>query len=100
MLILNINWSLILYAAFLGSILLIVLLVVINKRLGNKNKTENESAIEKIEEKIPEGISGAESAAIAMALHLFYAVQDEESDIITIKNVRNSPWNSKIYGIQ
>jgi Na+/proline symporter len=100
MLILSINWSLILYAAFLGSILLIVLFIVIGKRLGNKNNTENESAIDKIEKKSPEGISGAESAAIAMALHLFYAVQDEESNIITIKNIHNSPWNLKIYGIQ
>lgn len=42
------------------------------------------------------------SAAIAMALHLYYAdVHDEESHVLTIKKVerRYSPWNSKIYGI-
>lgn len=43
-----------------------------------------------------------EIAAIAMALH-FYLNQshDEESNIITIKNIekRYSPWNSKIHGM-
>lgn len=42
------------------------------------------------------------SAAIALALHLYYAdVHDEESHVLTIKRVerRYSPWNSKIYGI-
>ncbi len=47
-------------------------------------------------------IPALDSAAIATALHLYYDdVHDEESHIITIKNVerRYSPWNSKIYGI-
>lgn len=47
-------------------------------------------------------ISPETSAAIAMALHLFYAeVHDVESAIITIKTVerRYSPWSSKIYGL-
>ena len=42
------------------------------------------------------------SAAIALALHLYYAdVHDEESHIMTIKTVerRYSPWSSKIYGL-
>ncbi len=47
-------------------------------------------------------LSADQSAAIAMALHLYYTdVHDEESHVMTIKNVerRYSPWNSKIYGI-
>ena len=100
MLILSVNWPLTLYALFLGLILLIVLLVVIRKQFENKN--ENKNVTEENDEKNPKGISGAESAAIAMALHLYYAVHDEESNVITIKNIhsRYSPWNSKIYGIQ
>lgn len=48
-------------------------------------------------------ISGDETAAIAMALHLYFEEQhDEESNIITIKRTqrRYSPWSSKIYGVR
>ncbi|QZT38325.1 OadG family protein [Halosquirtibacter xylanolyticus] len=49
-----------------------------------------------------EDITAGESAAIAMALHLFLNSQhDEESNVITIKNIkrRYSPWNSKIHSM-
>jgi glutaconyl-CoA/methylmalonyl-CoA decarboxylase subunit delta len=48
-------------------------------------------------------ITGDETAAIAMALYLFFEEQhDEESNIITIKRIerRYSPWSSKIYGVR
>ena len=44
-------------------------------------------------------ITGEESAAIALALHMYLNEQhDEESGIITIKRIerRYSPWSSKI----
>ncbi|MDR1678736.1 MAG: OadG family protein [Prevotellaceae bacterium] len=47
-------------------------------------------------------LTAEESAAIGMALHLYYDdVHDVESAIITIKKVerRYSPWSSKIYGL-
>lgn len=47
-------------------------------------------------------LTADESAAIAMALHLYYAdVHDEESHVMTIKTVerRYSPWSSKIHGL-
>ena len=53
-------------------------------------------------EYIEDHLSADMSAAIAMALHLYYAdVHDEESHIMTIKTVerRYSPWSSKIYGL-
>ena len=104
MLILSINWPVVSYVILMSSILLIVLAIVISKRLEIKRerKAENESAIDKNEEKSPEGVSATESAVIAMALHLCYAIHDEESDVITIKSIHNrySPWSSKIYGIQ
>lgn len=47
-------------------------------------------------------LSGEISAAIGMALTLYFKEQhDEESGIITIKRVARtySPWSSKIYGV-
>ncbi|MGQ1787748.1 MULTISPECIES: OadG family protein [unclassified Saccharicrinis] len=47
-------------------------------------------------------ITGETNAAIATALHLFFnEMHDEESNVITIKQVRRrySPWNSKLYGM-
>ena len=48
-------------------------------------------------------IAGDVSAAISMALYLFFnEMHDEESNVITIKRVRKtySPWSSKIYGLR
>lgn len=48
-------------------------------------------------------VPGDVSAAIAAAVHLYYSeMHDEESNIITIKNMskKYSPWSSKIYGVQ
>ena len=45
-------------------------------------------------------ISGETNAAIAMALHMFFnEMHDDESNVITIKEVRKrySPWSSKVY---
>jgi glutaconyl-CoA/methylmalonyl-CoA decarboxylase subunit delta len=46
---------------------------------------------------------GEETAAIAMALHLFLdEYHDEESGVLTIKKVSKaySPWSSKIYAVR
>jgi len=48
-------------------------------------------------------IAGDVSAAISLALYLFFdEMHDEESNVITIKRVRKtySPWSSKIYGLR
>lgn len=47
-------------------------------------------------------IEGNVTAAISMALYLYFDEQhDEESNIVTIKKVRKaySPWSSKIYSV-
>lgn len=47
-------------------------------------------------------IEGNVTAAISLALHLYFFEQhDEESNIVTIKKVKKaySPWSSKIYGV-
>jgi len=90
---------LVVYVIFMAVILLLVLFIVIGKAI--ERKKVQKSAMAK-EEQSQEGISGAGKAAIAMALHLYYGVHDNESDVITLKNIqsRYSPWSSKIYGIQ
>lgn len=48
-------------------------------------------------------ISGEETAAIAMALQLFFdEMHDEESGVLTIKKISKaySPWSSKIYAVR
>lgn len=55
--------------------------------------TENTSITDK-------SASEGEKAAIAMALHLYFAeVHDTESYCLTIRQNTNSAWNSKIYGM-
>lgn len=47
-------------------------------------------------------LTGNATAAIAMALHLYYnGIHDEEPTQVTIKKVERkySPWNSKLYGM-
>lgn len=48
-------------------------------------------------------ILGEETAAVAMALHLFFdEMHDEESGVLTIKKISRaySPWSSKIYAVR
>jgi len=50
-----------------------------------------------------EVISGEETAAIAMALHLYLdEMHDTESGVLTIKRISRtySPWSSKIYAVR
>ncbi len=47
-------------------------------------------------------IEGNVTAAISMALHMYFnEMHDEESNVVTIKKVRKaySPWSSKIYSV-
>ena len=95
MLILSINWTN--YIILIGVVFLAVLAIIIHKHFEHKKEAKDN------DKRNQEAISGATSAAIAMALHFYYAddIRDEENDIITIKtiNSRYSPWSSKIYGI-
>jgi len=102
MLILSINWPVVLYAALMALILLIVLVIVVGKMIDKRKEAQKVIEEGCAAGSAREGIYEAESAAIAMALHLYYGVHDHESDVITIKNISNrySPWSSKIYGIQ
>lgn len=96
-------------------VLLVLLVVVLNlfsrmvapkvrvpKQKRKLFGTSLAQAEEETEEYEEGHLSANDSAAIAIALHMYYAeVHDVESTIITIKTVerRYSPWSSKIYGI-
>lgn len=85
---------------------LVLLVIVFNQvprlfriKFNRKNKTEASNIEPSNDNKY---ITGDETAAIAMAIHMFFEEQhDEESNIITIKRIarRYSPWSSKIYGV-
>lgn len=85
----------------------LTLLAVVFSRLPKiinlkfKKKTgKKEKAISKDEQ--DEHIEGNVTAAISLALHLYFdEMHDEESNIVTIKQVRKaySPWSSKIYSV-
>jgi len=68
----------------------------VKRSLRKKNKaTAKEISSDETHE-----ISGETNAAIAMALHMYFnELHDEESNVITIKQVkkRYSPWSSKVY---
>jgi len=100
MFILSINTMLVVYVVFMAVILLIVLFIVVGKALDDKKAQK--AALAKTGDPKADGISEAGKVAVAMALHLYYGVHDNESDVITLKRVqsRYSPWSSKIYGIQ
>ena len=95
---------------FVLLILLVFVLSLFSKAIAptvkipviRKKKSDLQSSEIIENEYTEEHLSANVSAAIAMALSLYYSVEhDEESDIITIKTVekRYSPWSSKIYGI-
>jgi glutaconyl-CoA/methylmalonyl-CoA decarboxylase subunit delta len=72
---------------------------VINMNIRQKLRKQGkhkEAEVESFE------MPGEVSAAISMALHLYFnEMHDEESNVMTIKKVskRYSPWSSKIYGL-
>lgn len=67
-----------------------------NKKRRDKKQKQTEENMNDFE------MEGNVSAAISLALHLYFnELHDEESNIVTIKKVRKrySPWNSKIYSV-
>jgi glutaconyl-CoA/methylmalonyl-CoA decarboxylase subunit delta len=73
---------------------------IINLKLKKKTAGKNKKKTDKKENDFV--LEGNVTAAISMALHLYFFEQhDEESNIVTIKRVRRtySPWSSKIYSV-
>jgi glutaconyl-CoA/methylmalonyl-CoA decarboxylase subunit delta len=65
------------------------------KKTGKQEKTTSSGEQE-------QHIEGNVTAAVSLALHLYFnEMHDEESNVVTIKQVRKaySPWSSKIYSV-
>lgn len=118
----NINWGHVWMVTILGFLMVVVLLVVLiyilklfgwimQPKVKVSTKTpvqdaklikKNASSPDNDDEHDIVTLPANATAAIAMALHLYYnSVHDEEPTKVTIKKVdrRYSPWNSKLYGM-
>lgn len=93
-----VGFGIVFLALALLAYLFIKMPVVINLAVKKKTPKKQEKAIQKVEE----NIEGNVTAAISLALHLYLNdMHDEESNVVTIKQVRRtySPWSSKIYSV-
>ena len=91
---------------FFSLTLLVVVFSRLPKLINMKfNKTKLRRNRHKEVKKVTEDdfiVEGNVTAAIGLALHLYFSeLHDEESNIVTIKKVRKaySPWSSKIYSV-
>ena len=114
MILLETIWSHVWFVTLLGFALVLVLLVVLvyvlklfgvimRPRVKVENPQDVHEAVGAPRKEADEHITltGDATAAIAMALHLYFNVHDEEPTHITIKKIERkySPWNSKLYGM-
>ena len=109
------NWPHVWFVTLLGFALVLVLLVVLiyvlklfgrimQPRVKTEKPQEVHASVGAPRKETDEHITltGQATAAIAMALHLYYnGIHDEEPTHITIKKIERkySPWNAKIMGM-
>lgn len=92
------------FIVFVALIFLIGVFLTVPKILNwgtNRDLRKKKGARQEESKDKKEVLTGETNAAIAMALHLYFnEMHDEESNVITIKEVkrRYSPWSSKVYG--
>lgn len=82
--------------------LLAVIFSRMPKILNMKFKRKKVKEETRQQEETESEMEGNVTAAISLALHLYFnELHDEESNILTIKQVRKaySPWSSKIYSV-
>jgi glutaconyl-CoA/methylmalonyl-CoA decarboxylase subunit delta len=94
-----VGFGIVLFSLLLLFVLFSRIPKLINMRIKKKKSTagKDEKAVD--EDLVMEGNV---TAAISLALHRYFnELHDEESNIVTIKQVRKtySPWSSKIYGV-
>lgn len=88
---------------FVSLLVLFFLFNNIPKLIYLKRSRESKKTGKELPERNEMGVSGETTAAIALALHLYFSeLHDEESGILTIKKVSKtySPWSSKIYAVR
>ena len=118
MILLAANWSHVWMVTLLGFglvFVLLVLLIYVLKLFGFIMRPRIKMKHVKHVSEVPEAVgsprtdtsetitlTGDATAAIAMALHLYYnGIHDDEHTQVTIKHIERkySPWNSKLYGM-
>lgn len=69
---------------------------ILNTKLKNRLRKEGKPELAELPE-----ITGEETAAISIALYLIKELHDEESNVITIKNISKSysPWSDRSQGL-
>lgn len=88
---------------FASLVLLYWLFSLVPKIIYTKRGKKLKRSGKEVSDHVEPGISGETTAAISMALHLYFSeLHDEESGILTIKKVSKaySPWSSKIYAVR
>lgn len=94
-----VGFGIVLAALTLLSVVFSKLPKIINLKFKKKARNQGKSTTSGEQDK---HIEGNVTAAISLALHLYFdEMHDEESNIVTIKQVRKaySPWSSKIYSV-
>lgn len=88
---------------FAALVTLIAIFTTLPKLLNMKVRSELRRKGKHVEEVDDDlHIVGNETAAISMALHMYFSdMHDDESGVITINRIqkRYSPWSSKIYSM-
>ena len=93
------------YLTVFGSLVLLYLIFFNIPKLYKiqlRNAMKKKGKCKEEDEECCVDISGQTSAAITMALYLYFnELHDQEDMVMTIKKVskRYSPWSSKIYGL-
>lgn len=92
------GWLIVLMALFFLVGIFLVIPKIINWSLKRSLRSKGKAEVANN----PVAITGETNAAIATALFLYFnEIHDQESNVITIKQVqrRYSPWSSKLYGM-
>lgn len=95
-----VGFSIVLFSLALLVVVFLRLPKLINMNWKKRKKEKRTGSNETSEEEY--NIEGNVTAAISLALHLYFSeLHDEESNIVTIKKVQKaySPWSSKIYSV-
>ncbi|MCG6189581.1 OadG family protein [Maribellus maritimus] len=97
-----VGFSIVFFALTLLVVVFLRLPKIVNINLKKMFRKKGEEEAHKEEKEDDYIVEGNVTAAISMALHLYFdEMHDEESNIVTIKRVRKaySPWSSKIYSV-
>ncbi|QGY47400.1 hypothetical protein GM418_28155 [Maribellus comscasis] len=97
-----VGFSIVFFALTLLVVVFLRLPKIVNINLKKMFRKKGEEETHKEEKEDDYIVEGNVTAAISMALHLYFdEMHDEESNIVTIKRVRKaySPWSSKIYSV-